>query len=143
MVCPSNWGFCHFDGDDRSQPLADVLPPEGDGRIFLYNAIFLRDGIDCPGDGAAEPFKMSTALAGVNRVDVAEYFLVIPGGILHGDLDLELVLGVLLVHINRYRVETLCAFIDKYHKLGETSIIAVGLCIPRPFIRDYDGNPGI
>ena len=86
---------------------------------------------------------MGTAFPGIDRVDVTVDLLVVRGGILEGDLEFELVLGIFLGDIDRYRVEAFGTFVEVFHELDKPAGITVGCRVAGPFIGDDDGEPGV
>jgi len=68
-------------------------------------------GVDGPGNRAPEPFEMGTSLTGIDAVDIGVRFFIVSCGILEGDLDLHLVLGIFLGDIYRDRVEAFGSFV--------------------------------
>ena len=86
---------------------------------------------------------MGAAFPGIDRVDVTVDLLVVRGGILEGDLEFELVLGIFLGDIDGYRVEAFGTFVQVFHELDKPAGIAVGCRVAGPLIGDDDGEPGV
>ena len=128
-------GLGHLDADDRGEPLADVRPFQGG---VLEDVVGLPVVVQALGQSGPEPGEVGSSLGGVDGVHEGVDLLVVPVGVLQGDVDVDVV--PLAREMDGDGVYGRLGPVEVLHELGNTAVVVEPLLLARTLVLEVDGG---
>ena len=132
-------GLGELDGDDRDEPLAQVVAA---GADVLQQADALGVLQHRVRQARLEPGQVRAAVVVVDVVGEREDRLVVAVAVLQRDLDLDVLLGVFLLEADDRRRERL-ALVEELDVLGEALVVLEHVALPDALVLVDDLDAGV